>query len=51
MRQIHKAKEQEKCPFYVLALFDRTLAHLATENNWARSFIGEVEPHGSTNSQ
>jgi DNA-binding PadR family transcriptional regulator len=48
VRQIQKEKEQEKCPYYVLALFDRTLAHLDTEKNWTRSFIEEVERRGST---
>jgi len=47
VRQIHKEKEEEKCPYHVLALFDRTLAHLNTEKNWTKSFIGEVERHGS----
>jgi hypothetical protein len=49
VRQIRKQKADEKRPFYVLALFDRTLAHLDTEKKWVRKFIGEVKKHGSTN--
>jgi len=47
VRQIHNEKEEEKCPYHVLALFDRTLAHLNTEKNWTKSFIREVKRHGS----
>ena len=48
VRQIREQKVIEKRPFYVLALFDRTFAHLNTEKNWTKSFIREVEQHGST---
>ncbi len=48
VRQIREQKVQEKRPFFVLALFDRTLAHLETEKKWVLKFIGEVEQHGST---
>jgi len=48
VRQIRERKADEKRPFYVLALFDRTLAHLDTEKKWVRKFIGEVEQYGST---
>jgi len=49
VQQIREQKVDEKRPFYVLALFDRTLAHLDTEKKWVLKFIGEVEQHGSTN--
>jgi len=48
VRQIREQKAGEKRPFYVLALFDRTLTHLDCEKNWVIKFIGEVEQHGST---
>lgn len=48
VRQIRKQKADEKRPYYVLALFDRTLAHLDTEKNWVIKFIGEVKRHGCT---
>ena len=48
VQQIREQKVREKRPFYVLALFDRTLAHLDTEKKWVRKFIREVEKHGST---
>ena len=48
LRNIREEKANEKRPYYVLALFDRTLAHLETEKNWVKSFIGEVEQHAGT---
>jgi DNA-binding PadR family transcriptional regulator len=48
IRQVRAQKEREQRPYYVLALFERTLAHLKTERDWVRTFIDEVELHGST---
>ena len=49
VQQIREQKADEKHPFYMLALFDRTLAHLNTEKKWILKFIGEVERHGRSN--
>ena len=48
VRLIREQKVNEKRPYYVLALFDRALAHLETEKKWVLNFIGEVELHGRT---
>ena len=40
--------EKGKKPYYVLALFDRALAHLHAERTWVAKFIAEVNRHDGT---
>jgi DNA-binding PadR family transcriptional regulator len=46
--QSRRAKHQQNNkPYFVLALSDRTLAHLTTEKVWVEQFIREVERHAA----
>jgi DNA-binding PadR family transcriptional regulator len=47
LRAHQKKHRENRRPYFVLALSDRALAHLATEKAWVEKFIREVQIHGA----
>ncbi|MCX6688685.1 MAG: PadR family transcriptional regulator [Methanoregula sp.] len=45
MQSMRVTKTKERKPFYVIALFDRSLAHLQTEREWVAGFMTELHNH------
>ena len=42
---IRETKIAESRPFYVIALFDRSLVHLKAEQHWVTGLIKEIQKH------
>jgi len=45
VQSMRETKKKEAKPFYVIALFDRSLAHLQTERAWVAGFMTELRNH------
>lgn len=45
VQSMRETKIKEGRPFYVIALFDRSLAHLQTERAWVAGFMTELHNH------
>jgi DNA-binding PadR family transcriptional regulator len=43
VESMRESKIAETHPYYVIALFDRSLAHLRTERDWVAGFIGDLQ--------
>ena len=46
VESMREKKSGEARPYYVIALFDRSLAHLKTERKWVAGFITELHNNG-----
>ena len=45
LKKRKKTHQENNRPYFVIALFDRALVHMAAEKDWVETFIREVEHH------
>jgi DNA-binding PadR family transcriptional regulator len=48
IESMRESKIAEARPYYVIALFDRSLAHLRTERDWVAGFIRDLQDRNET---